>query len=928
MKKIINTISKHPFIGLLILTIGSIILGSQAVNIHKDEKGNWRVKCLLRIDTSADSMMVDDCPERKHYNNVKDTFGSDNLVVIYIKDKNLFTVEKLEILQEMAMAIEDIPHIAKVQSLFTTKNFKGENGMLSTEPFFDYIPDTKEEIEAIRKDALNNPTIAGNLISRDGNALAINIYLETDAKASALDQEISKQIVAEINKVNGKFDSIFQIGMPWVRQQLSEGIMLDAATITPLALIVLLLSLLICSRSTSGAIVPVITSFLSILWTAGFMAYFDLPITVVLSIVPALIIVIGSSEDIHIISEFHEGLHETGSKMSALNYVGEKIGTALFLTFFTTFFGFLSIYFNDIRMLKEFGIISGAALLANFIITILVNPIYLLFFGRKKPEESDDEESKNQTKEEQHPNALLKLGDYCIKITKNHRKPVAIIFSIILIVMLVGISKIKVNNEMMGYFKDDSEITIRSNRISKEFSGIKTFFIVFDAGFEGAFKKSKFLKQISATQKYIDSQGAMDASYSISDYLSLINREMKDSNPDNYKIPDNDKLISQYYLFLSRDEIDKYVNADYSKACILVRESLKGSMFVDKYTTEIKKYLKDNIKGMNVTITGEEVLMANAANGFVEGQAISLVILSLVVFIIMSLLFTDFKAGILSLIPNIFPVVVLFGVMGFCGVYLDTGTALIGAIAIGIAMDDTIHFMVRYNKEMKIFNNQVKAMEVTIKSEVVPVFSTTMATALGFGVLTMSSFKPLIYFGILTALSMMCALVTDLLITPILLISTRLVSLWDMVALEVNEGVLENSPLFQGMGKWEIKKIILTGDVKTFNAGDKIISQGDTGREMYLILNGDTYVALNNRKEQTKTIAKMVPGDIFGEIALVSELERTADIIAGSETTVLKLEWSSLERMRKFLPMISSKLFLNISKIIGARFATQLKDKE
>ena len=214
----------------------------------------------------------------------------------------------------------------------------------------------------------------------------------------------------------------------------------------------------------------------------------------------------------------------------------------------------------------------------------------------------------------------------------------------------------------------------------------------------------------------------------------------------------------------------------------------------------------------------------------------------------MTILFLRVKAGLLSLVPNLFPIVIIFGIMGFFDIPLNTGTAMIAAISIGIAVDDTIHLMVRYNNEMKRLNDQQEAMVVSLRSESTPVISTSLALALGFFILVVSNFMPIIYFGGLSAIVMMLALTGDLCLTPILLSTTKLITLWDMMSLDLKERVITESPLFRNMRPWQIKKIVLLAHLKEFAKNTPIIIKGETGRSMYLILDGGARVLGEDEK--------------------------------------------------------------------------------
>jgi uncharacterized protein len=287
----------------------------------------------------------------------------------------------------------------------------------------------------------------------------------------------------------------------------------------------------------------------------------------------------------------------------------------------------------------------------------------------------------------------------------------------------------------------------------------------------------------------------------------------------------------------------------------------------------------------------------------------------------MSLLFTNFKAGILAMIPNILPIAILFGTMGFFDIPLNTGTAMIADIAIGIAVDDTIHLMSRYNLEMKRLNNEVAAIKTTIRAETRPVLITTISLMFGFLILTQSEFIPTIQFGFLSAMVVVAGYFTDALITPVLCANTRLVTLWDMISLNLRDEVIKTSPLFQHLTPWQIRKIVLLAHMRDYKSGEIIVKQGDRERIMYLLLNGSVEVALSKTDGTLKSLDLLTPGQVFGEIALVEEVERTANVISKGDSTVLAIDWNDLNAMRKVHPIVSSKLFLNIARILGRRLA-------
>jgi hypothetical protein len=228
---------------------------------------------------------------------------------------------------------------------------------------------------------------------------------------------------------------------------------------------------------------------------------------------------------------------------------------------------------------------------------------------------------------------------------------------------------------------------------------------------------------------------------------------------------------------------------------------------------------------------------------------------------------------------------------------------------------------------MRQTQDQRDGMEQTIRGEVRPVLCTSLALGLGFWIIGYSDFVPIADFGMLSALVMVFAVAADLLITPSLLISTQLITLWDMLTLTLRNEVLKGAGLFEGLRKWQVKKIVLLCRQGRAEAGELLVRQGDMGRTMFILIEGSAVVAARNQDDgEAREVAELGPGDIFGEIAMVTPGPRTADVKANSAVTYLELDWKALNRIRPLYPRITAKLFLNISRILGKRLgeATRL----
>ena len=313
-------------------------------------------------------------------------------------------------------------------------------------------------------------------------------------------------------------------------------------------------------------------------------------------------------------------------------------------------------------------------------------------------------------------------------------------------------------------------------------------------------------------------------------------------------------------------------------------------------------------------------MINRAAESLFGGQVDSLIMIVTAIFIIMSLLFTSPLAGLISLVPNLIPVVFCFGVLGLFGIPLNPGTATVAAIAVGIAIDDTIHLMTRYGDICRTEPDQFKASILTMRAEAVPVISTSIALAFGFSTLLFSSFNIILQFGTLAAATMIFALYSDLLVSPILLRKVRLVGMWDIVAMKINTKVLIESPLFRDMSTYQIKKSILLSQMHEFQKDDLIITQGEKTQNMYVVLSGEVDVVREDAGKELK-IQTLGVGEVFGEVAFAGKIERTASVRANGPSEIMSIDSENIQKSLRFYPRIGKKLFENISRILSLRLS-------
>lgn len=883
----------------------------------------------LRIDPSVNGMMTDDPRAREAYERTVATFGTDQVTVICLRDPDLFDPDRLALIEELAYQLEGLPGVVRVESLFSAADFRSDEGTLRSGPLMRQPPADRAEAGAIRQRALESPLVAGNLLSKDGTTTSVNVFIEPDSGAPDYYDTLAAAIETLLEPCQGRFEEAFQLGNPYFRTVISQTMIHDQLRLVPLSVLVLVLTLVLMTRSLASAVLPLLTAGTSVCWVAAFMVLADIPLNILTIIVPSLIIVIGSTEDIHLISEYREGLHKRGPGRLAFDYMVSKMGVVILITGLTTFLGFASITVNKIEILRQFGMAAAFGLLVNPIVTVVLVPACLRLVAGRAPAGAgtrpaqDDEQDAEPQPWKKNLSLFDMLGRAASAAANRHdRKLVAG-----LLLFAAGLAlfsfNVRLNNDILGVFKESSPIRQRTEAMSAHLPGVQTFSIAIASGVEGMFRKPDALGKVAAIQDYIATSPAFDASFSLADSLRLINREMHGGDPARYTIPESEALVAQYLLFIHDSDLRRSASPDFSQFHILVRHSLQSSY-------EQKEALDDLRRVMDQTLgphyksefTGESMLILGGADSIAEGQALSIALLLGIIFVIMSVLFVNVKAGLLSLLPNVFPVLIMFGTMGLTGIPLNIGTAMVAAIAIGIAVDDTIHFMTRYNKEMLRLKDQHRAMEVCIHAEIRPVTATSLALALGFSVLLASEFVTIIQFGALSALVMIVALVGDLLLTGPLLANTKLLTLWDMLSLHVDPQVIRQSEFFRDLRLWHIKKIILMGRIQERRAGETIFKEWDQGDSMYIILHGEVR-AFSTEEDTGREVpyALFGVGDVFGQTAMLDPGPRSYSARAHSDLHVVEISNADFSRLHRLYPRLASMAHRNLARILGHRLA-------
>ena len=903
MNTIMLWIARHPIASVVLVLL---LTASAATQLPS-----------LKMDTSANGLLIQGAEDTLFYDGVKQTFGDDENVSVIFRADDIFQQSILQSIEDLSYDLQALDGVTRIVSLTTVNNLTAdEAGFLNTDTLLPYVPDTEQELAQVRHNTLSNELIHGEVINAEGTVAAIQLSIKADLGDPLFGKELAEeieQLLIQQREQLGPGVRLYQVGNITLGNSMMDYIVQDLFLITPLSLLVILIILFYFFRSGTTVILPLVTGTLSVAVSLGLMSLLDFAINPISLIVPSLLLIIGSTEDIHILAEYEQGIRDYKDKAAAIKHMAVRSGLVIFLTTLTTFAGFITLSSNAISIISEFGIAAGLGIVANFVITILIAPPLLAYLSVPKsfvqPEKA----------------FLTNVADNLITISTKHRKKLLTVC--LLFITGSGVSSLflQIDSNYLNFFRDDSPVRQLVNEANDDLSGANAFYVVVDTQQKSGLQQPENLAAIAKLTDFLDERYSTVVSYDR--FIRKTHKEMNGGSNDYFQVPESADLISQYTLLMEPGTLERFADFDFQKAAILVRLNFLGSSELNRDVAEIQAFIDEELpRHLAVTITGGSVLIAQTSDQISREILINLALMLTVIFFVICGLFVSVKAGLLAMVPNTLPLIGAFGAMGVLDIPLSTGTFPVVIIALGIAVDDTIHFMVRFSKEMKNTTSNEVAIGQTIRHELKPVLGTSLALILGFLVLTFAEFRSIAEFGLLSAVTISLALIADLLVTPALLLSVPLITYWDLLSLSMSRNVIDNSPLFQDMTKGEIKRFALLGHIKNERSGEMILRQGDAGNSMLLLLKGELSILVENAQGKNIKLASVAPGELIGEMSLLSGDSRSASVQVESDAQFLNIDGHVLDKVDRSYPRLAIKIRKNISRILVKRLNTSTQN--
>jgi diguanylate cyclase (GGDEF)-like protein len=857
----------------------------------------------LSFKTSIYDLEIEDLPETVNYESFKGLFGSDEIIRLVIKADDVFDPITFGKISEIANTVSKIDGVRRVISLPSIKQAVDLSGNWSLEKFYTVIA----PVDLFTK----------YIITNERKATALTLVLETDADPELVIRGV-EQVLAEAPEGL----SLYQVGMPLVSQALMKFTANDFFILPPITFILIATILLLIFRKIHLVLIPLVCVSLGLIWTFGLMALINIPLSMLTMIVPVFLIAVGTAYCLHIVTEYIACLQHADSPESASISTFSNIYFPTLLAVITTIFGLGSLLVNRIPAIREFALFSCFGMFSLLVITLIFLPAALTFLPIP---------AQKQTARIGSHKVFDRFIEKIIDINLNKQKIVLPILAGIVAFCAFGMLRIKVETNPVGYFKEDTPVIRHFHDIYRDLSGSFPINVTVQSKDDYYFENPQNIAQIEDLQKFLETLPGVDKSISFADYMKLVNYALNGFDPKFYALPSEGfearMAINNYATMLGEDMFTSFMNQNLSHANIVLLTHLSSSREFLETRDKIIEFAEESLpQDLILDTTGFGIVISASSHQLTNGQIKSLSLTMILVFAIMFTLFLSFKVGLIAIVPNMFPIVINFGIMGWLGIELSMVTSLIASIAIGLAVDDTIHYLFRYNREFKEDLDRNRALAETLRKVGRPIVFTTVTICIGFSNLIISNFKPTAVFGIMMVITMLSALVGDLILLPSLMQHVELVTLWDLVRLKLGQEPAKGIPLFKDLSRTEIHYLIMAGSLQKIEAGEILFRKGDPSNSMYTIISGtmDVLDSVNDEAvcpgpTSERLINRMKAGDVLGEMGLLRSAPRSATVTACEPVELLPINWAMIKRLQWLYPPTARKFMYNLLTILCGR---------
>ncbi|MBL4593481.1 MAG: MMPL family transporter [Flavobacteriales bacterium] len=755
MKKITEIILKYSKLTLLLIVIITVA-------------SLYSIKTNFALETNLDTYMPKDHPAFIYSDKAEEMFDIRDAIMIAIENKegiyNETTFQKIKDLTKEIQKLDVVADKDDVLSLYTADNIKGSEEGLEIEEFFKKIPKTSEKFNEIKEGVRTNEMVWKRLVSEDETSTIIY----TKIKDNSFTEELYKEIVAISEQYSGDGDVTYVAGQPIIEGTMAILMPKDMKKMFPVVLLLIVIVLFIVLRSIKATLISLLVVVFSSIWTFGLMLGVGIPIYAPSSLIPVMLIAIGVADTIHLFSHLQLMIreHSDWTKEQLIKNMNAEMFRPVMMTSVTTAVGFLSLLTSDIYPIKYFAAFTAFGVMAAMFFSLIFIPASVNLLGLPKAlkltaSNEDDFFTKN-------------AKGFANMMVRN-KKTVIVSTVVVLLFFGFGMSKVWINSSFLARFPDKNPLVTTDAFVNSKFLGTTTVNVILEAKEEDKFKNPAVLELMDEMALTAEKEVAIiGGALSVVDFIKRMNKVLHEDQEKFYTVPSDQNLIAQYFLLYEMsggsDRLWDVVSDDFKTANMQLQLKGDNSKGLNATIATIEKY-KEEFKALGVELnfagSGYKVLVFNDL--ILIGQIKSLAYSFIIVIVLLSLMFRSIKLGLIGTIPIFITTIISFGVLGWLNIPLETTTALISSIAIGIGIDYAVHFIDRYKINALATQNKELTVAETMAHSGRAISFNAVVVILGFLVLTFSAFKPNIALGAIVSLNMFTSFIATITVMFIVL---------------------------------------------------------------------------------------------------------------------------------------------------------------
>ncbi len=863
----------------------------------------------LQINPSAEALLPARDPGRAVLEQVRKIFGDDDPMIVAVRFMpGVFTAENLERIDQLTQRFRALPGVTGVLSLATAPNLVASGDELAVTSFTEQARATPDAVAAFPAQLAANPLYRNTLVSADGTVAAFALSTDSLTPRKYVEQDVAGKVRAAVAELAGAAP-VWITGTLPVRAATSAALTRTLRFIVPGVFIVVAALLLLAFRSLLATFSALLTVGFALLWTLATAVLLGIDFNLVTAIVPPLVITIGLSYTIHLLSAYYlsSTLLPDATPAKRSEWVMRRIATGLTLSATTTVIGFLSLLLNPLPAIREFAVLASIGTFYVGALTHLFMPA-LLNVSRCRREISPFGQR-----------LFSHLSEQLAAFDLRWRRPIIGAAALLILSGVWFATQIRTGAEFIRSF--DAKTVVRGDfeAIGAAFNGTNLITIFVDSHVNDALTDPQQIAPLDALEGWLRAQPEVGAVVSYVDHVKLLNQAFHDNDPQYFAIPESAVAIKQMLVFGGGDALARLVDPRYRSAVMSVRINVDGSLAIGDFLERLDGQLAALPPPLQAQVTGSTVLTTRAVEAIARGHLLSIAIAIVAIWALLSLMFMSMRAGLLATVPNIVPIAVYFGTLGVLGIPLNPTTSLIACIVLGIAVNDTVHFLARFNADARAQGSEIDAVRSALGSVLRPITLATIALCLGFLVFTGSELNNQVQFGALAAWTLFVAWIADMTLTPALGSRLRIVTLWDLLRLDLGRSPQHTIPLLSGLSTRQARVFALMSHVEHALAGTRLIREGDLSRDIFVIIDGQVEATIDHQGER-RVLSVMSRGAVLGEAGYFGQ-RRTASIDTVTPVRLLRFDSQDLEQLRERYPSVAATIFRNLNRIQAERIA-------